>query len=294
MAEILVAVGDDERSAVFLRRARSLREKWQQTFWVPEDNFYAMAIDPAKRPVRSIGSNPGHALAAGIVPIHLAPQVADRMMAPDLFSGWGIRTLSSDHPSYNPLAYHLGTVWPAENATFALGFKRYGLEAHVERLTTAMFEAAERCRHGRLPEALGGHSRSQAPIPTVYPASNSPQAWSASATIQMAQTLLGMYPFAPAHLLTLTRPSLPPWLRVVVVRDIRVGEARVSLRFERMHDGRTTYTVLEKTGPLHVIDVASPQQHDGLGWGDVLSQWLLEHAPGRTAAALRIALGTAG
>ena len=293
MAEILVALGEDGRSEDFLQRARTLRADWQRAFWVPEDGYYAMAIDPAKRPVRSIGSNAGHALAAGLVPIDLALRVADRMMAPDLFSGWGIRTLSSDHPSYNPLAYHLGTVWPAEQATFVLGFKRYGLEAHVERLTTAMFEAADQFRHGRLPEALGGHARAQAPIPTVYPASNSPQTWSASATIQMAQTLLGIYPFAPAHLLTLVRPSLPSWLRVVVVRNIRVGPSRVSLRFERTPDGRTTYTVLEKTGPLHVIEVASPQQHDGLGWRDELSQWLLEHAPGRTAAALRIALGTA-
>jgi hypothetical protein len=87
------------------------------------------------------------------------------------------------------------------------------------------------------------------------------------------------------------RPSLPSWLRVVVVRNIRVGEGQVSLRFERTDDGGTTYTVLDKAGPLHVIDVASPQQHDRVGWSDVLSRWLLEHVPGRTAAALRIALG---
>jgi glycogen debranching enzyme len=291
MAEILLALGEDGRSAQFLEQARHLRQAWQRAFWVPEDGFYAMALDPAKRPVRSIGSNAGHALAAGLVPVDLARQVADRLMASDLFSGWGIRTLSSDHPSYNPLAYHLGTVWPVENATFALGFKRYGLDAHVERLVTAMFEAAERFRHHRLPEALGGHSREQAPIPSVYPASNSPQAWSASATIQMAQTLLGIYPFAPAHLLVLVNPTLPRWVKTVIVRNIRVGDARASLRFERTEAGATTHTVFEKTGPLHVLRVASPQQHDGLGWRELVSRWLLEHAPGRTAAVLRIALG---
>ena len=291
MAEILLALGEDVRSAQFLEHARRLRQAWQRAFWVPEDAFYAMAIDPSKRPVRSIGSNAGHALAAGLVPVDLARQVADRLMAPDLFSGWGIRTLSSDHPSYNPLAYHLGTVWPVENATFALGFKRYGLDAHVERLVTAMFEAAERFRHHRLPEALGGHSREEAPIPSVYPASNSPQAWSASASIQMAQTLLGIYPFAPARLLVLVNPTLPRWLNTVIVRNIRVGDARASLRFERTEGGTTTHTVLEKTGPLHVLRVASPQQRDGLGWRELVSRWLLEHAPGRTAAVLRIALG---
>src|SRR5262245_58823094 len=158
-------------------------------------------------------------------------------MSRDLFSGWGIRTLSSDHPSYNPLAYHLGAVWPVENATIALGFKRYGLDAHAERLIASMFAAADRFRHRRLPEALGGHSREAAPVPTVYPASNSPQAWSASATIQMAQTLLGLYPFAPAHLVALIRPALPAWLDSVIIHNLRVGAARVSIRFERARDG---------------------------------------------------------
>jgi hypothetical protein len=214
-------------------------------------------------------------------------------MAPDLFSGWGIRTLSSDHPSFNPLAYHLGTVWPVENATFALGFKRYGLDHHVERLVTAMFDASDRFRHHRLPEALGGHSREEAPIPTVYPMSNSPQAWSASATIQMAQAMLGIYPFAPAHVLALVRPALPAWLKTVIVSNIRVGESRVSIRFERTASGATAYDVVEKTGPLHVMEVAPPQETNGSrqSWREALTAWIVEHAPGRTAAALRIALG---
>jgi glycogen debranching enzyme len=293
MAEILLAVGDDARSSPFLERARRLRTAWHEAFWIEQDGFYAMALDPAKRPVRSIGSNPGHALAAGLVPVECARQVAERLMAPDLFSGWGIRTLSSDHPSYNPLAYHLGTVWPVENATIALGFKRYGLDEHVEQLATAMFEAAESFRHARLPEALGGHSRDAAPIPTVYPASNSPQAWSASATVQMAQAILGIYPFAPAHVVALVRPGLPEWLSTVTVRDLRVATGRVSIRFERNARGTTSYDVLDTNGRLHLLDVPPPQ--DAIpgqqGWHDVMSTLILKHAPGRTAAALRIALG---
>jgi glycogen debranching enzyme len=290
MAEILLAVGDGTRSAEFLARARRLRAAWQKTYWSEEDGFYAMALDPAKRRVRSVGSNAGHALAAGLVPSTHARQVADRLMAPDLFSGWGIRTLSSSHPSYNPLAYHLGAVWPVENATIAIGFKRYGLDAHANRLITAMFAAADRFRHGRLPEALGGHPREEAPVPTVYPASNSPQAWSASATIQMAQTLLGLYPFAPAHLLAIVRPALPAWLDTVIVRNIRVGTSRVSIRFERSRNGTTGYETFDRSGPLHVIDVPPPQAEDLHGWRDSIARWILEHAPGQTARALRIAL----
>jgi glycogen debranching enzyme len=293
MAELLLALGDETRSAAFLKRARRLRTAWHDAFWMPDERFYAVALDPAKQPVRSITSNPGHALAAGLVPTACARRVADRLMTPDLFSGWGIRTLSSDHPSYNPLAYHLGTVWPVENATIALGFKRYGLDEHVERLTTALFEAADRFRYARLPEALGGHARGEAPIPSVYPASNSPQAWSASAVVQMAQTILGFYPFAPASVLALVRPTLPAWLRSATVRNLRVGAARVSIRFERSPDGTTSYEVLEKSGTLHVLHVAPPQDvvPDQQHWTDPVVSWLLEHAPGRTAAALRIALG---
>ncbi|HKE88091.1 MAG TPA: glycogen debranching N-terminal domain-containing protein [Vicinamibacterales bacterium] len=289
MAETLLAVGDEAESARFLARARRLRAAWHEAFWSDEDGFYAMALDPAKRPVRSIGSNAGHALAAGLIPATHARRVADRLMADDLFSGWGIRSLSSDHPSYNPLAYHLGAVWPVENATIALGFKRYGLDAHADRLITAMFAAADRFRHSRLPEALGGHPREGAAVPTVYPASNSPQAWSASATIQMAQTLLGLYPFAPAHVVAFVRPALPAWLNSVIVRNLHVGTSRVSIRFERARDGTTTYETFDRRGPLHVIDVPPPQAEGG--WRDALAKWILEHVPGKTAAALRIAIG---
>jgi len=293
MAEMLLALGDDKRSREFLERSRRLRHAWHSAFWMPGEGFYAMALDPAKRQVSSIGSNPGHALAAGLVPLRHARQVADRLMASDLFSGWGIRTLSARHPSYNPLAYHLGTVWPVENATFALGFKRYGLDAHVERLVTAMFAAAERFRYMRLPEALGGHSRDDAAIPTVYPASNSPQAWSASATIQMAQTLLGIYPFAPAHAVALVRPALPQWLSSVRIRNLKVGKAKCSIDFRRRSDGTTSHRVFDKSDTLHVFEVAPPQEASTSRhtWHESVSAWLLEHAPGRVAAALRLALG---
>jgi glycogen debranching enzyme len=260
---------------------------------MPSEGFYAMALDPDKRPVHSIGSNPGHALAAGIVPAEHARRVADRLLAPDLFSGWGVRTLSSDHPSYNPLAYHLGTVWPVENATFALGFKRYGLDDHVTRLVTALFSAACRFRSFRLPEALGGHGRDEAPAPIVYPMSNSPQAWSSSAAVQLAQVMLGLYPFAPARVLALVRPTLPPWLDTVTARHVRIGNAVVSLRFERRADGSTAFDVIERTGTVHILHVSPPQdiQPAQETWMDRVSAWVLEHAPGRQAAALRIALG---
>ena len=166
-----------------------------------------MALDPEKRPVGSIGSNPATRSAAGIVPTKHARLVADRLMAPDLFSGWGIRTLSDGHPSYNPLAYHLGTVWPVENATFALGFKRYGLDDHVERLVERAARGHRPLAGDALPEpsaASRDRSRSRPPTRTQCP-----QAWSASAVVQLVQVMLGLYPFAPLQTLSLMRPRLP-------------------------------------------------------------------------------------
>ena len=293
MAEILIALGDDRGAERFADKAREFRGRWHDAFWMPDEQFYAMALGPDKRPVRSIGSNAGHALAAGLVPREHARVCADRLMADDLFSGWGVRTLSQRHPSYNPLAYHLGTVWPVENATFSVGFKRYGLDDHVERLARAMYSAAAHFQNFRLPEAIGGLGPNETLVPSVYPKSNSPQAWSASAMVQLVQALLGIYPFAPAQTLGIIRPHLPEWLPAVTVRHLRVGEATVSIRFERNRDGSTSFDVVEKNGALVVMEVPPPQDVNPRGQTFVerVKMWLLERAPGRLATALRLALG---
>lgn len=293
MAEILVALEEDDAADRLLARAREFRRRWHDAFWLEHDGFYAMALDPEKRPVRSIASNAGHALAAGIVPPEHARTVADRLLAADLFSGWGVRTLSSRHPSYNPFAYHLGTVWPVENATFALGMKRYGLDEHAARIIEGMLAACACFHGGRLPEAISGHDRAQSAVPSAYPKANSPQAWSASATLQFVQVMLGLYPFAPASVLAVVRPWLPHGLDTLTLRNVRVGDARASLRFERQQDGAVTHELIERKGTLHVLSVPPPQdtRPGEESSTERLKGWLLEHAPGRTARALRIALG---
>jgi glycogen debranching enzyme len=291
MAEACVALEDDEAADAYLERARRLRDAWHPAFWMPDEGFYAMALDPAKRPVRSIGSNPGHALAAGIVPSDHAGLLADRLFEPDMFSGWGIRTLSETHPSYNPWAYHLGTVWPVENATFALGFKRYGLDDHVDRLARALIEAAAGLPGMRLPELIGGQSRLELPFPVAYPQANCPQAWSASATIQLVQIMLGIYPFAPLRLLALVRPRLPTGIDEVTIRRLRVGAANVSLRFRRGTDGSASHEVLARRGMLVVADAPPPDVPTHAGLGEWLASRALEAAPGRLARAARLALG---
>jgi glycogen debranching enzyme len=293
MAEMLIALGEDARADQFIAEARELRGRWDAAYWVEDDRFYAMALDREKRPVRSISSNPGHALGAGLVPRERARTVADRLLSPELFSGWGVRTLSTLHPSYNPLGYHLGTVWPVENATFLLGFKRYGLDEHADRLMTALFDAASFFSATRLPEAISGDGPDRAAVPVPYPGANSPQAWTASAMIQIVQLMVGLYPFAPGRILALIRPRLPSWLPELTLRNVRVGDAVVSLRFVRRADGSAAHEVLHQTGRLLTLNVPPPNDTgDGDGsWIDEAKAWLLRHAPGRKAREIRLALG---
>ncbi len=293
MAEILVALDEPERADEYLDRAAVLRSRWHDAFWMPDDGYYALALDAAGEQVTSITSNPGHALAAGMVPPGVARQVAERLLSPALFSGWGVRTLAEDHPSYNPLAYHLGTVWPVENATFALGCKRYGLDAHVSRLVAAQLEAALASPDARLPEALTGHRREPRVAPAPYPGANTPQAWSSSAVIQMVQVMLGLYPFAPLRLLSVIRPRLPAWLPEVTLRNLRVGRASVDLRFTRRRDGSASHRVVRKDGRLLVVPAGPPIDVGGRPrpWAEALGQAAIERAPGRLVRAARIAIG---
>jgi hypothetical protein len=175
-----------------------------------------------------------------------------------MFSGWGVRTLSSRHPAYNPYSYHRGSVWPVEHGSFALGFLRYGLHDHVARLCRAQFEAAALFDFYRLPELFTGHPRDGAhPFPAHYPHANSPQAWSASAVWSMVQAMLGLYPYAPLHLL-LVDPHLPEWLPDLTIRHLHVGKAEIDLRFFRRPGGDTTYEILNQRGSLHLVRQPSP------------------------------------
>jgi glycogen debranching enzyme len=256
-AELLWWLGRKDEASRLRHEAGELKARFNETFWMEDEGFLAMAVDGRDRPVRSIGSNAGHCLAAGIVDEAHASAVADRLMAPDLFSGWGVRTLSSAHPTYNPYSYHRGSVWPVEQGPFALGFMRYGLHAHVARLAAAVFDAAALFDFHRLPEVFSGHAKDdEHPFPAIYPGANSPQAWSASTLFTIVQALLGLYPYAPLHTLVVD-PHLPEWLPELVLRNLRLGDASIDLAFRR--DGaRTRFEVLRREGKVHVLHQPSP------------------------------------
>lgn len=212
--------------------------------------------------VRSIASNAGQLLATGIVPVEKGRQVARRMMAPDMFSDWGIRTLSSDHVAYHPFSYHLGSVWPAENGTVVFGFARYGCWEEAHQLAERLFALTDLSVENRLPEDVGGFPRDELhPHPGIYPAANEPQSWPDGMIILTIRALLGMRAFAPLHLL-LIDPHLPIWLPDVRLERLRVGEARVALDFRRGRSGKTVYRVTRKEGQLHVLRQPVPQGPD--------------------------------
>lgn len=291
-AEILFALGQDGQAERMLERARLLRERIDRAFWMDDKGCYALALDAGKSQVRTVASNAGHALLAGVVPADRAVLVARRLLSPDLYSGWGVRSLSSRHPSYNPFAYHLGAVSPAENAIIATGMKRYGLDHEVERVATGLVEAARAFRNGSLPELLAGTSREEWPLPIAYPHANCPQAWSASALIQLVTAMLGVMPFAPARLVALVRPRLPVWLPELTLRRLRVGDGWLTLRFHRRRDGGADHEVIERAGRLLVVTVAPPQEATGVtSFDEDVKDWLLAHVPGRNARQIRLMFG---
>lgn len=258
LAEVLWWLGERDDAKACLRSAQELKKRFNDRFWMDDLNYVALGLDAKGRQIRSITSNPGHCLATGIIDDALATKTADRLMLDDLFSGWGVRTLSAWHPAYNPYSYHRGSVWPVEQATFVMGFVRYGLHQHAERLSRAFFEAAALFDFYRLPELFSGHPRDHAhPFPAMYPQANSPQAWSASAVFCVVQALLGLYPYAPLNVL-LVDPHMPDWLPELTLRDLRVGQSRASIRFFRTEEGRSDYRVLDVVGPLHIVRQPSP------------------------------------
>lgn len=251
-------LGEHDLAKRLFHEASELKKRFNEAFWMEDEGIYAMALDPQKRQVRSIASNAGHCIAAGITESSFVPRMTERLFKPDLFSGWGIRTLSSDHPSYNPYSYHLGSVWPVEHGTFALGFMRYGLYDALHQLARAQFDAASLFEFHRLPELFAGHPRDHDhPFPAIYQNASSPQAWSASSVFSLLQALLGLYPFAPLKMLVID-PHLPEWLPEITLRDLRVGKARITIRFRRGANGRTTWRVLDREGTLHVVRQPTP------------------------------------
>jgi glycogen debranching enzyme len=251
MARLARMRGDIELAVRLDREADDLQRRFEDKFWVEDQRYYAMALDAEKRQADAIASNAGQCLWTGIVSAARARDVADRLLAPGLYSGWGIRTYAADQPGFNPFGYHTGTVWPHDTSLAAAGLKRYGFQEEANRIVGHVFEAAQHFDSFRLPELFCGFDREHAPMPVPYPVACSPQAWSAGATFMFLRTMLGLRAHADGRELELLRPNLPDWLGKVTVTSLRIGDASVDLLFHRWR-GTTSAEVLRKVGDVSV------------------------------------------
>jgi glycogen debranching enzyme len=240
MAELLAALGEQAEAERLRRAANDLRDIVEERYWLEEEGYYAFALDGQKRQVASISSNPGHLLWCGLPNQKRAAALAGRLLKPDLFSGWGLRTLSSENPAYNPLSYQRGSVWPHDTMLAAAGMWRYGHYKEASTLIRAILEAAGAFEEARPPELFCGLPRSH-DLPVPYAQANIPQAWAAAVPILAAQLFLGLLPDAP-HGRCFVLPWLPDWLPRLELRGVAIGQDRLDITIVR----RGTETVIEQ------------------------------------------------
>ena len=247
MAWLLSLLGKDRLARRLRREAAILKKQFNNDFWLEEEEFYALALGANKKPARSITSNPGQCLWTGIIDRDKAVKVIERLFANDMFSGWGIRTLSSQAARYNPFGYHLGSIWPHDNSLIGMGLKRYGFEEELNELATALYDCCCSFDYYRLPELFCGVPRTAHSLPVRYPVACRPQAWAAGTFILLLQAILGLVPNAPENTLKIIRPRLPYWLDEVEVRGLRIGNSSVDLLYERRR-GHTKVSAIAKRG----------------------------------------------
>ncbi|HAM01491.1 MAG TPA: amylo-alpha-1,6-glucosidase [Acidimicrobiaceae bacterium] len=223
--------GDDATYDRYRSKAARLKADFNRDFWLEDKEWFAIGLDANKRPIDSLTSNMGHCLWTGIVDEDKARLVADRLMSPELFSGWGVRTLGTTMGGYNPISYHCGSVWPHDTAIAAAGLTRYGFVDHAVRVVTALLEAAV-AQGNRLPELFSGLDRNDFPAPVGYPTSSSPQAWAAASPLLCLRTMLRLDPWVP-YGRTWLAPMLLPGMDHLKVEGIPLGGARVTVEVDR-------------------------------------------------------------
>ncbi len=254
MARLLRGHGETAEAEKARRAAADLAHRFEHSFWMPDENFYAMSLDRNKRQQQVIASNAGHLLWSRIIPKDRARLVAARLMRSDMFSGWGLRTLSADESTFNPLSYHRGSVWPHDNSLTAMGLAFFEMKQPLLRIFTGLFQAATHFRNLRLPELFVGAQRRQFDEPVHYPVSCSPQAWASGSLFLMLTAMLGIRPSAPRRELRIVDPVLPEWLSWLRIRNLRVGRSRVTLEFSR-RETRTFCNVLDVQGDRLSVSV---------------------------------------
>ena len=226
-SELAEAFGDRDRAGELAEQADALKRAFNDRFWLPHRGHLALALDGEKQPVESLASNMGHCLWTGIVDEEHAPEVAAALMSPQMFSGFGVRTLGSSMGAYNPMSYHNGSIWPHDNALVAAGLRRYGFVEEAQQVVRGILDAAE-AFGGRLPELFCGFDRDAFPGPIPYPTACAPQAWAAATPLLLLRVLLGLEPDVPAGVVKVA-PAVPTAMLPMKVDQLHLGDSTLEL-----------------------------------------------------------------
>ena len=254
LARCAERLGWTERARLLKAEADQLAERFDTSFWCPELGTYALALDGEKEPCRVRSSNAGQVLFTGIARFDRAVEVADGLLRPEFFSGWGIRTIANSEARYNPMSYHNGSIWPHDNALIALGLARYDLKRSLERMFAGLFDAATYFEMRRLPELFCGFQRSRGRGPTHYPVACSPQAWASATPFTLIEASLGLQFDPAANEIRLRNPRLPPFLDELVLRNLMLKQSSVDLKVRR-HANEVSVEILERRGQIQVSAV---------------------------------------
>jgi glycogen debranching enzyme len=254
-------LGWTERALALRGEADLLAERFDAQFWCTDIETYALALDGKKDPCRVRTSNAGQVLFTGIAKPARATKVADGLLRPQFFSGWGIRTVADTEARYNPMSYHNGSIWPHDNALIALGLARYGLKHSVERLFEGLFDAATYMEMQRLPELFCGFRRSRGSGPTLYPVACAPQAWASATPFTLLEASLGLQFDPIGNEIRLHNPRLPAFLDQVVLRNLQLKHSSVDLKVRR-HANDVSVEILQRNGEMQVSVVYGPTRPD--------------------------------
>lgn len=249
-AQIYVKTGDTTRAKQLGARAEKLKKLFDESFWMPDRNYYAMALGKGDKQCDVVSSNPGHLLVSGIIPIDKVTAVANKIMEPGLFSGYGIRTLSSEEIAHNPVSYHNGSIWPHDNAMTVLGMATNGRKEDAARVFEGLFAAGQHYDDNRLPELFCGFEKKSDSPPVSYPVSCSPQAWASGCLFQMLEACLGVEVVGVDGQLIIKKPFLPNFLNTVSITGLPLGEGKADFSLHRGANGAINLRSLRTTGKV--------------------------------------------
>jgi glycogen debranching enzyme len=231
--------------------AAALKKKFVERFWLPDQDFVAIALDGEKKPCSVLSSNAGQCLFTGILDLCHAEKLGEKLLGEAMFTGWGIRTLGSHEARFNPMSYHNGSVWPHDNSLIAAGFARYGMKDEVLKITEALFDVSVNIDLYRLPELFCGFPRREGQGPTLYPVACSPQSWAAGTVFHLLRACLGMQIDGLERRISLSHPVLPHAIEELRIRHLSVADAQVDLMFKR-HGSEVSVYVENRRGKVDI------------------------------------------